>query len=405
MGAACRHSIKPHRKVCPIYMKNKGILTLLLVLILSLAIGVPTVSAAILEPTSDIYVNDYAGVLSDTLRGDIISANGILEAGGNGAQLVVVAVEYMDGYYGDEFAIQLLNDWGVGSSAENNGMLLAFATREDKCWLAVGRGIAGSLSEGKIEQYFEEYFYDEYDAGNYGKATEQMVAALLQWYESYYGINIISTDQNYNESNVPDSNYTREPINSSGGGFVVAFIAVFFVLIILIILVAAVSSDRRRYRGYYSYMGMPMPRYRPYYLFFGPHRHWHHPRGPGGFGGPRGPRGPGGFGGFGGPGGPGVGGGGGHPYGPGGGGGSGAGRAGKPGGSKPSGTFGGGRSSGGGSGRSGRSSGGGGGFGGFGGFGGGGGRGGFGGGFGGGRGGGGGGFGGGRSGGGGGGRR
>lgn len=371
-------------------MKSKKIVISVLTLLMVFSILTPFASAATVEPTADLYVNDYAGVLSSTLKNDIISANGILEEEGKGAQLVVVAVEYIDGY-ADEYSNLLLDEWGVGSSSENNGMLLIFATKQNKCWLAVGAGISGYWTKDHTNEYFEDYFYTDFDNGDYESATTTMVEALFQWYESYYGINIISsnnTENNYNNQYVePDNEYSRERNNSGIGGFAVATVVIFFVFIIAIILIAAIFSDRRRYRGYYSYMGIPMPPYRPYFMFYGPHRHWHAPRGP------RGPRGPGGYG----PGGHGPGGhggfGGGRPGGT-----SGGGRSGS---SRPSGTFGGGRSSGGGGGRSGRSSGG---FGGFGGGFGGGGRSG-GGGFGGGGRSGGGGFGGGRSGGGGGGRR
>jgi len=349
----------------------------LCLLITVFAAWAATPALALLTQSPEVYVNDAAGVLSDTLRQDIVSMNGTLEAACKGAQLAVVSVEYLDGYASDEYANLLFDNWGVGSATENNGMLLLFATEEKKCWLAVGAGISGALNASKIEAYFEEYFYDDFDAGNYDTAVTNMVTALLGWYEAYYNVSLLnpSTGAAPNAGMENNAGGQQPQAASAGTGALTTAVFVLIILVIVVLVIlCAVISDRRRYASYYTHMGIPMPRYRPWFLFFGPHRHWHPPggpRGPGGFGG-----GPGGFGG------PGPGGGR-----PGGFGGSG--------GSRPSGGFGGGRSSGGGGGRSGGGS--------FGGFGGG--SSGGGGGFGGGRSGGGGGFGGGRSGGGGGGRR
>jgi len=92
------------------------------------------------------------------------------------------------------------------------------------------------------------------------------------------------------------------------------------IIVFFIILIFVVLSDRAKYRRYYSFMGIPRPRYHFWYMFMGPHRHWYPPGktghfrrfegfdtdddddndnfsgGPGGFGG----FGGGGFGGFGG---------------------------------------------------------------------------------------------------------
>lgn len=286
-----------------------------IILILSLTAGS---ALALVEQSEDFYVADYAGVLSDTLKQDILDINGGLETYARGAQLVVVTVEYMDGYYADEYANQLMNDWGVGDSGENNGMLLLLATQENRCWLAVGEGISGSFSDNTVESYFEDYFYDSYDEGDYETAVTNMAVALIEWYESYYDISLLNTG---------NEDYAQLQPISSGAAAAVVFAVI---LLIVIIIALIVMMDRRRYVSYYSHMGVPMPMYYPWFIFYGPHRHWHH--GPGGHGGRGGGGRPGG--GFGG--GPGSG----------------------------SGFGGGGRSSGGGAGRSGRSSGG---FGGFGG--------------------------------------
>lgn len=274
-------------------MKKKILIFMLSALVLVSILTVPAM--AVVGKSSEFYVADYANVLSDSTKQEIISANASLEQYCKGAQIVVVSVEYLDGMYSDEYATKLMNDWGVGSSSENNGMLLLFATKENKGWLATGAGIDDDFTSDTANDYLDRYFWKEFDKGNYDSAVSKLFPRLTSWYESYYNVSFSSQGGNngsYEEYRDTSSSFSRFLYRNMSTIIV-------FLLIIVVILI----NDRRRYRMYYSYMGMPVPPYHFWFLWTGPHRHWRGPRGPGGPGGPRGPRGPGGWGGPGGPGG------------------------------------------------------------------------------------------------------
>ena len=298
-------------------MKKKlfGALALLIALFVLGALP----AAAVVPRSEEYYVADYAGVLSKELEQKIIESNIDLEARCDGAQIVVVTVEYLDGMYADEYAMQLFNEWGVGDAKANNGMLLLMATKEGKGWLTVGAGISGSFTDSMAEDYLNRYFWPNFDAGDYETATYNILEALFSWYADYYGV----FDDNGGAAPPPPGGGSSG--GSSGGGSggpvyvpprprVSAFAVVWFLLvlfIIFIVIASAIASDRRRYRAYYTHLGMPIPRYYPWFIFLPrrPYRTWWY--GPGGPGRrpppppppPRGPRGPGprppgGFGGF-----------------------------------------------------------------------------------------------------------
>ena len=294
-------------------------------------------SLAVVSQSPEYYVADYAGVLSDSLEQKIISSNVDLEQKCDGAQIVVVTVEYLDGMYSDEYALQLFNDWGVGSGTANNGMLLLLAPGENKAWLTVGDGIYGSFPSSTIDSYFNKYFWDDFDAGRYEEATSNMLEALFTWYAGYYNVN--QDNGGYTDGNNGGYNDGYNDGYEPYSPWASIIVWIFIVGIIVFIILIAAFSDRRRHRAYYTHMGMPIPMYYPWYMWYGPHRTWWYgPGGPGWRGGPRGPRGPGGrppggsgggggFGGFGGGGGfGGFGGGGGMGGGGGGFGGGGGGR-------------------------------------------------------------------------------
>ena len=281
-------------------MKNR-IFAIIFALIMT--VGLLTVPAyAIVEPTSDFYVADYAGVISAETEQNIINYNGFLEQSCEGAQIVVVAVEYLDGMYSDEYALQVMNDWRVGSSENNNGMVLVFATKENKGWLATGDGIDDIFTDDTADEYMNNYFWDDYDAGRYDQAVNKLFTKLVDWYSKNYNAYVNGgTSQDYYQDGeyYPEGEYYTERYDSGvSWGALLVFLVIFCFIIALI-----VASSRATYRSYYTYMGMPIPRFHFWNLWFGPHIYWsrHRYRPPHDYNdrwrGPRGPRGPGGFGG------------------------------------------------------------------------------------------------------------
>lgn len=253
---------------------------------------------AVVDKSDSFYVADYSNVLTPELEQLIIDYNGALEQQCSGAQFVVVTVNYLDGMYSDEYAMQLFNDWEVGSAKENNGVLLLLAVQENKAWMTTGYGISKSLNESKINLLFNEYFWDDFDSGDYNSAVEKMMYAVLEWFDEYYNANVVISNPNY--PGVQDSYYGDDYYYDDGyygddyyvvrsGG--TSFISVIVVLILIYI----VLSGPRRRRYYNTHGVWPA-------LFFWsmrPPRHYHHHHHHDHFRGPRGPGGPGGFGGHG----------------------------------------------------------------------------------------------------------
>jgi len=323
---------------------RRTIATLLIILLL--AAGLSPVASALVEQSEEFFVNDTANVLSEATRQDIIDSNiGLMELC-QGAQIVIVTIQYLEGMYADEYATQLFNEWGVGSTEADNGMLLLLATEEARGGLVVGAGIAGTFTADMREHYLNTYFWPEVDARNFDTAVRNICEALFSWFADYYGI-VFETDQAgqiqksesfaqeslyycpscghayYTES---DATLCYQADRASQRMNLIVF-GVIFVLLIVIFIAMSVSNDRRRHRMYYGHMGLPIPPYhwwflwgaRPYRTWYRSHYHYNNwrggPRGPGGFGGPGGPggrppssfggsgRSSGGFGGFGGSGG------------------------------------------------------------------------------------------------------
>jgi uncharacterized protein len=251
-------------------------------------------------------------LLRGGLCGRFIGYNGSLEQQCSGAQIVVVTINYLsDGLDSQQYAYQLMNDWGVGSSSANNGMLLLLVAGENKGWLATGIGIEGSFTSKVANGMLDQYFWDYVDAGKYDEGVDSLFTQLLYWYDSYYGSSVLPDSNGTNaapEPNLPNEFYDD---GSSAGSMIVSVFFTIFAIVMVLVIFAAFTAGRRRYyggnggyRGFFPFFFMPFfgPRYRrpPGPGPRPPHDDdpWNR-RGGGGFGGGSG-RGGGGFGGFGG---------------------------------------------------------------------------------------------------------
>ena len=282
----------------------KRIFSLVFALLLLPVMALGALAADVPEPSADFYVYDGAGTLSESTKDLILNASGPLGQYCDGAQIVVVTIDYMpSGYDSEQYANLLFNSWGVGSSSANNGLLLLHVVKEDRGWLAVGAGISSQMTSSYANSLMDEYFWPYSDAGEYDEAVATLFPHLVDFFAQLYGTNQLyggtGTVSNsgsapeyngggyYNDGYYNDYYYDRGPSLGS-------IVSVLFVVFIIVLVLVNSTGRRRYYRSYgvwptFFFCGGPGPR--------GPRgpRPPHGP-GPGGFGGGGGFRG-GGFGG------------------------------------------------------------------------------------------------------------
>ena len=181
-------------------------------LILALSLGIS--AYAVVDQSDSFYVADYANVLSADTEQRICDYNGALEQQCSGAQIVVVTVDYLDGKYCDDYAYELFNSWGVGSSEYNNGMLLLLAVQENKAWLAYGLGLNSLLSGDAVDNMLDEFFWDDFDNGRYDDAVNSLFNALLSWYDNNYGSEVEQAGNSYSNSGSSYNNGYNDGYNS-----------------------------------------------------------------------------------------------------------------------------------------------------------------------------------------------
>lgn len=142
-------------------------------------------SLAIVKPTTEFYVNDYANIISKEVEEHIISKNTELEAN-TGAQIVVVTVPNLEGRTLEEYSNELFREFGIGSKEQNSGLLLLLALEERQFRVEVGYGLEGILPDGKTGRIQDEYIIPYLKENNWNEGIKSGFDAYLNTINSEY---------------------------------------------------------------------------------------------------------------------------------------------------------------------------------------------------------------------------
>lgn len=166
--------------------------------------------SAIVSPTNDFYVNDYANILSNDTKNYIINQSQKIESA-DGTQIVVVTVKNLEGLSIEDYSLKLFRNFKIGDSSKNNGLLLLLSYEDRKFRVEVGYGLEGILPDGKTGRLIDEYIIpylkeDKFDEG------------IKNGYDAFYSeiVKLNNLDIPYNEA-VPST-------SSSDGSFALVII-------------------------------------------------------------------------------------------------------------------------------------------------------------------------------------
>lgn len=163
--------------------------TSLFLLITSLCFlyGITNVHAesAIPEPIGDIYVQDFANVLSEEEETK-------LQALGRGlddqtsTQVSVLTVASLEGTDIESFANEAFRKYKLGNAERNNGVLLVLAMKEKEIRIETGYGLEGILPDGKAGRILDEYAIPYLKNNQPGKAVTETYQIITQTVSGEY---------------------------------------------------------------------------------------------------------------------------------------------------------------------------------------------------------------------------
>jgi uncharacterized protein len=197
-------------------MKNKRIFVFILIMLLCATAFASSVTAATVEMTDDFYVADYADVISDETTAEIVALGSALDEK-TGAQIVILPIDFLDGKDIEDYGYPVFNEWKLGSSAKNNGLLIILAIGEDDYWGTIGAGLEDdALTAGKLKGFFDDYLEADFAAKDYDAGALKLYTALTDYLAEVYGVTL-NTDSGTVSSDTT-ANQTQDITHTGGGG-------------------------------------------------------------------------------------------------------------------------------------------------------------------------------------------
>lgn len=148
------------------------------------------------------FVNDFANMMSGPAKQALEQKLTQFEKDTTN-EISVVTINNLGGDTIDNFAVKLFEEWGIGKTKNDNGVLLLISKEDRKTRIEVGYGLEGALTdaqtfwiqENEIKPAFQK---GEYDAG-ITNAADKIIAATKGEY-------IPSQDPGASKSNLSISN-------------------------------------------------------------------------------------------------------------------------------------------------------------------------------------------------------
>lgn len=138
--------------------------------------------------SGDIYVQDFAEIISPELEADIRGISRSLEDQTK-AQISIVTIESLEANDIETYANELFREWEIGDQEEENGVLLLITNKEKKFRLEIGYGLEGRINDAKAGDILRAAA-PSFEAGNIDQGVKTIYESLIREISEEYGIDM-----------------------------------------------------------------------------------------------------------------------------------------------------------------------------------------------------------------------
>jgi uncharacterized protein len=192
-------------------MKNYLLLALLC---LTVAFGVRSQDLPP-KPNPPRLVNDFANALSATERASLESKL-VAYDDSTSSQITLVTIPSVEPYDIADYAFKLGRAWGVGEQGKNNGIVLLWAPKDRKVFIATGYGLEGAIPDAIAKRIVSDVIIPEFKKEQYYQGLDLGIDALMSYASGEF------------KADPKDRNAAEEP-----SGFL-TFIVIFIIIMIII---------------------------------------------------------------------------------------------------------------------------------------------------------------------------
>lgn len=192
-----------------------------IVLLILVSFSNPAFAADVPKPKGDIYIQDFANVLSREQKEQLTDYSKQLDDATT-AQLGVLILPNIGDEPVETFAVKALREYGLGTKEDDNGALLVVTTelnssKKRHFFFTTGYGLEGALPDGKIGRIIDGSAYPYLE-------KEQPDLAVMAAYQAFY--NEIAKEYNWDGAmnEIEETSFTSSP-------FRILFVIIVFIII------------------------------------------------------------------------------------------------------------------------------------------------------------------------------
>lgn len=131
------------------------------------------------------FVNDFAGVLTSEQKTRLESALDNFQKETSN-EISIVTIPTLNDEPIEDYANTLFREWGIGSKANNNGVLILAAINDHKLRIEVGYGLEGALPDLLTKTIQENEIIPSFKTKDYAGGFEKGVMAIMQATQGEY---------------------------------------------------------------------------------------------------------------------------------------------------------------------------------------------------------------------------
>ncbi|MFP3726356.1 TPM domain-containing protein [Priestia filamentosa] len=140
-------------------------------------LSIANAEADIPSPTGDIYVQDFAKVLDDKDKKELLELGRKLEDSTK-AQIAILTVDSLKDSAPEEYINEAFRTYKLGDKELNNGILILLAMQEKKIRIEVGYGLEGAVTDAKSGQILDDFALPHLKEGHTSKALTETYKAV-----------------------------------------------------------------------------------------------------------------------------------------------------------------------------------------------------------------------------------
>ena len=170
------------------------------------------------------FVNDFASLLNAQEKASLEQKLRVYEQETN-HEIALAIIPSLKGDTIENFAVKLFEEWGIGKTKADNGVLLLAALEEREVRIEVGYGLEGAVTDAESFWIIQNLIVPSFRSGSYAKGLDIAVDSL-----------VLAASEEIVPASAPKNNQSQ-----GGGSFVLIVIAWFFLEIIVSMLASTKS--------------------------------------------------------------------------------------------------------------------------------------------------------------------